>query len=109
MTKPWKKTLLCFAFTVIFVALLMQRAAFAGALTFGREKLKGTTTSQGDYSVTHPNLADAQTLTAQAYDKVSTAQGNGEWDAAGHAKKAQALLSQAQNELKLAAEVPNRK
>ncbi len=107
MTKPWRKTLFCLALTVIFVALLMQRAA-AGGLTYDREKLKGTTTSQGDFSTPRPNITDAQNLTAQAYDKVSTAQGNGEWDAAGHAKRAQALLLQAQNELKLAMTQPNR-
>jgi hypothetical protein len=109
MTKPWKKTLFCLALTVILVALLMQRAVFAGALTYGREKLKGSTTSEGDFSTQRPNITDAQNLTAQAYDKVTTAQGNGEWDAAGHAKRAQALLSQAQNELKLVTAPPIRK
>jgi hypothetical protein len=56
----------------------------------------------------HPNLAAAQRLTAQAYEKITTAQQDNEWDMQGHAAKAKDLLDQANNELKQAAEAANR-
>jgi hypothetical protein len=56
----------------------------------------------------HPNLAAAQRLTAQAYDKITAAQQANEWDMQGHAAKAKQLLDQANNELKQAAEAANR-
>ncbi len=56
---------------------------------------------------THPNLAAAQRLTAQAYEKIEDAQQANEWDLGGHAQKAKQLLDQANQELKLAAETSN--
>jgi len=56
----------------------------------------------------HPNLAAAQRLGRQAWQKVVDAQQANEWDMAGHAQKAKELLDQANNELKLAAEAANR-
>jgi hypothetical protein len=56
----------------------------------------------------HPNLAAAQRLSHQAYEKVTAAQEANEWDMQGHAKKAKDLLDQANNELKLAAGAANR-
>jgi hypothetical protein len=56
----------------------------------------------------HPNLAAAQRLTDQAYQKIVAAQEANEYDLAGHAKKAKDLLEQANNELKLAAETSNK-
>jgi hypothetical protein len=58
-------------------------------------------------SMRHPNLAAAQTLLGQAYDKVIEAQKANEWDLGGHAEKAKALIDQASTELKLAAEASN--
>jgi hypothetical protein len=55
----------------------------------------------------HPNLAAAQRLTAQAYDKIIAAQQANEWDMDGHAAKAKDLLDQANRELKEAAEAAN--
>jgi hypothetical protein len=55
----------------------------------------------------HPNLAAAQRLTDQAYEKIVAAQKANEWDLAGHAQKAKELLDQANQELKKAAEVSN--
>lgn len=55
----------------------------------------------------HPNLAAAQRLSAQAYQKIVAAQKANEWDLAGHAQKAKELLDQANQELKQAAEVSN--
>ena len=56
----------------------------------------------------HPNLAAAQRLTDQAFNKITAAQEANEWDMAGHAAKAKELLDQANRELKLAAEAANR-
>ena len=56
----------------------------------------------------HPNLAAAQRLSRDAWEKISAAQRANEWDMAGHAAKAKELLDQANNELKLAAEMANK-
>lgn len=57
----------------------------------------------------HPNLAAAQRLSEQAWQRVLDAQKANEWDLAGHAQKAKELLDQVNNELKLAAETSNRR
>jgi hypothetical protein len=57
----------------------------------------------------HPNLAAAQRLCRQAWEKVQAAQEANEWDLGGHAKKAKELLDQASDELKAAAETANRR
>jgi hypothetical protein len=56
----------------------------------------------------HPNLAAAQRLTDQAYNKIIAAQQANEWDMDGHAAKAKDLLDQANRELKAAAQAANR-
>ena len=56
----------------------------------------------------HPNIAAAQRLTDQAFNKISAAQQANEWDMDGHAAKAKDLLDQANRELKQAAEAANR-
>jgi hypothetical protein len=56
----------------------------------------------------HPNLAAAQRLCQQAWERILEAQKANEWDMAGHAQKAKNLLDQANKELKLAAEAANR-
>ena len=56
----------------------------------------------------HPNLAAAQRLSREAFEKVSAAQGANHFDMEGHAAKAKALLEQVNVELKLAAEAANR-
>ncbi|MGO9095496.1 MAG: hypothetical protein ACLQGV_09760 [Bryobacteraceae bacterium] len=56
----------------------------------------------------HPNLAAAQQLSRQAWQKVVAAQKANEWDMEGHAAKAKDLLDQANNELKAAAGAANR-
>jgi len=55
----------------------------------------------------HPNLAAAQRLSHQAFEKIIAAQQANEWDMQGHAQKAKDLLDQVNNELKLAAEAAN--
>ena len=56
----------------------------------------------------HPNIAAAQRLSQQAYEKISEAQRANEWDMAGHAAKAKDLLEQANKELREAATAANR-
>jgi hypothetical protein len=56
----------------------------------------------------HPNIAAAQQLCRQAWEKIGAAQQANEWDMQGHAQKAKELLDQVNNELKLAAEAANR-
>lgn len=55
----------------------------------------------------HPNLAAAQRLTQQAWERIQDAQRANEWDMHGHAQKAKDLLDEANRELKLAAEAAN--
>ncbi|GGA61865.1 hypothetical protein GCM10011507_11740 [Edaphobacter acidisoli] len=56
----------------------------------------------------HPNIAAAQRLTEQAYQKITAAQQANEWDMDGHAAKAKDLLDQANRELRAAATDANR-
>ena len=56
----------------------------------------------------HPNIAAAQRLCDQAFNKIVAAQQANEWDLDGHAQKAKDLLDQANRELKAAAEAANR-
>lgn len=56
----------------------------------------------------HPNLAKAQHLSREAFDKISKAQVANEWDMEGHAAKAKELLVQVNEELKLAARAANK-
>jgi hypothetical protein len=56
----------------------------------------------------HPNLAAAQRLSRQAWQRIVDAQQANEWDMQGHAQKAKELLDQANNELKMAAQAANR-
>jgi F0F1-type ATP synthase membrane subunit b/b' len=55
----------------------------------------------------HPNLAAAQRLCDQAFEKIQAAQSANEWDLDGHAAKAKELLDQASRELKQAARASN--
>jgi len=57
----------------------------------------------------HPNLAAAQRLSQQAWQRIVDAQQANEWDLGGHAQKAKELLDQVNNELKLAAKASNRR
>jgi hypothetical protein len=55
----------------------------------------------------HPNLAAAQRLSTQAFNKIIAAQKANEWDMNGHAQKAKELLDQVNVELKAAAQAAN--
>ena len=56
----------------------------------------------------HPNIAAAQRLSQQAYERIIDAQKANEWDMQGHAQKAKMLLEQANEELKAAAIAANK-
>lgn len=56
----------------------------------------------------HPNIAAAQRLSQQAYNKIVAAQQANEWDMQGHAQKAKELLDQVNNELRQAATAANK-
>jgi hypothetical protein len=55
----------------------------------------------------HPNIAAAQQLSQQAFEKIVAAQEANEWDMQGHAQHAKQLLQQANNELRAAATAAN--
>jgi hypothetical protein len=57
---------------------------------------------------THPNLAKAQQLSRDAFDRITKAQKANEYDMEGHAAKAKELLVQVNEELKLAARAANK-
>jgi hypothetical protein len=54
-------------------------------------------------SFRHGNLAAAQTLVAQAFDRMTAAQEANEYRLGGHAGRAKELLREASEEMKLAA------
>jgi F0F1-type ATP synthase membrane subunit b/b' len=83
--------------TVLSLALLCTGSAFAQKQPV--ENVSGKR---------HPNIAAAQRLTDQAYQKITAAQQANEFDMDGHAAKAKELLDQANRELKQAAEAANR-
>src|ERR1035437_8057082 len=56
----------------------------------------------------HPNIAAAQRLSRQAYNKIIAAQKANEYDMGGHAQKAKELLDQVNEELRLAAGAANK-
>jgi hypothetical protein len=56
----------------------------------------------------HPNIAAAQRLSEQAYQKITAAQEANEWDMQGHAKKAKQLLEEVNKELREAATAANK-
>lgn len=55
----------------------------------------------------HPNIAAAQDLATRAYNRIKDAQKANEYDLGGHAHKAELLLDQANQELRLAASASN--
>ena len=92
MVKTW------FAYSAVALALFVGGAAVA--------QQKGP--KQNVSAARHPNIAAAQRLTAEAFEKITAAQQANEWDMAGHAAKAKKLLDEANNELKAAALAANK-
>ena len=75
--------------------------ALVGGASFAKEPVRNVSAKK------HPNIAAAQKLVVQAFDKITAAQKANEFDLGGHAQKAKELLDQVNQELKLAAEVAN--
>jgi hypothetical protein len=84
------------------VAALLLIGGIAGGLAIAEQPAQNV--SKGK----HPNIAAAQRLTAQAFEKITAAQEANEWDMQGHAKKAKELLDEANKELKQAAQAANK-
>jgi hypothetical protein len=55
----------------------------------------------------HGNLASAQTMVREAYDKVTAAQSANHGELGGHAARAKELMREANDEIKMAAVVAN--
>jgi F0F1-type ATP synthase membrane subunit b/b' len=88
----------------LLVSILFVVALFCTGVMFAQKR-----PTQNVSGKRHPNLAAAQRLVAQAFDKITAAQQANEFDMAGHAQKAKELLDQANSELKKAAQEANEK
>jgi F0F1-type ATP synthase membrane subunit b/b' len=82
---------------VLFIAVV-----FCGGIAIAQKPVQNVNAGR------HPNIAAAQRLSEQAYQKIVAAQEANEWDMQGHAAKAKELLEQANQQLKLAAEAANK-
>ncbi len=85
----------------------LVRVILAAALSFGGLAIAQTPV-QNINPKHHPNLAAAQRLSQQAYQKIVAAQQANEFDMDGHAQKAKELLEQANEQLRLAANWANK-
>ncbi len=84
------------------VSVFLGTTLLVGGLAFAQKPVRDISNRR------HPNLAAAQRLSQQAWEKVKAAQQANEWDLNGHAQRAKELLDQVNQELKLAAETSNR-
>ncbi len=82
-------------------AAVLGSAVLIGGLAFAQPK-------RNVNAARHPNIAAAQRLSQQAFEKIVAAQQANEWDMQGHAQKAKELLDQANKELREAATAANR-
>jgi hypothetical protein len=85
----------------IVIAGLLTAMALAGTLAVAAPPAQNVSGNR------HPNLAAAQRLSLQAFNKITAAQQANEFDLGGHAAKAKELLDQANAELKQAAQTSN--
>jgi hypothetical protein len=83
------------------IPLLVAAVALAAGLAYAQKPAQDISHKR------HPNLAAAQRLTEQAWQKIVAAQQANEFDMHGHAQKAKELLDQANSELKQAAQAAN--
>jgi hypothetical protein len=86
----------------VLAPLIVSMLMLAGSAALAKEPVENVNPMR------HPNIAAAQRLSRQAYNKIVAAQQANEWDMDGHAQKAKELLDQVNRELKLAAEAANR-
>lgn len=89
---------------------MKRRHILAGSLTLGLAAgVIGLAQTPPDSvkAARHENLAAAQQLVEQAYQKIVAAQKANHSDLGGHAQKAKELLDQANRELGMAADTAN--
>ena len=86
-----------------------RAVALAGCITIIAQAAFAQMPVQNVDPQRHGNLAAAQELVAQAYQRVSDAQMANDDQLGGHAENAKQLLRQANQEIKLAAEAANRR
>ncbi len=85
----------------IFAGTILSAALLFGGAALAQKPVRDISSKR------HPNLAAAQRLCDQAFNKIVAAQQANEFDMDGHAQKAKDLLDQANRELKQAAEAAN--
>jgi hypothetical protein len=87
-----------------------KRAVVGGAIVLALA-LSGTVAAQRPVDNVnpgrHPNLAAAQRLSSQAFQRILEAQRANEFDMDGHAQRAKDLLDQVNHELALSARAAN--
>src|ERR1039457_910060 len=86
----------------IMLSIIVSALVLSGVATYAEEPVLNVSPKL------HPNIAAAQRLSRQAYNKIVAAQKANEYDLEGHAQKAKELLDQVNEELKLAAEAANK-
>ncbi len=86
----------------VFTGVALAAALICGGVAVAQKPAENVSGKR------HPNLAAAQRLSQQAFEKITAAQQANEWDMDGHAAKAKDLLDQANQQLKLAAEAANK-
>lgn len=84
------------------VGVVMAAALICGGVAVAQKPVDNVSGKK------HPNLAAAQRLSQQAFEKIVAAQQANEWDMDGHAAKAKDLLDQVNQQLKMAAEAANK-
>ena len=87
---------------LVFGSVLAAAALIGGGVAVAQKPVENISGKK------HPNLAAAQRLSQQAWEKIAAAQQANEWDMQGHAAKAKELLDQVNQELKLSAEAANK-
>jgi hypothetical protein len=81
--------------------LFAASLALAAATTFAQEPAQNIDPAR------HGNLAGAQMMVREAYDKISDAQQANDFHLGGHAARAKELMREANDEIKMAAIVAN--
>jgi F0F1-type ATP synthase membrane subunit b/b' len=87
----------------VLIALVLVLVLLCAGMVFAQKPVRNVSGAR------HPNIAAAQRLVAQAYERITAAQKANEFDMGGHAQKAKELLDQVNQELKQAAEAANHK
>lgn len=85
----------------LFCSAVLCAVLVPGSLMFGQGPAQDISAQR------HPNLAAAQTSIAHAYQRIDQAQHGNNDQLGDHAQKAKDLLTQASQELKMAAEYAN--